>query len=101
MALTSRLSSHPFIVGQGPLAPAFESLTPSYLASHKDLRVYGQRREEVCAKMREKAVRLAWERGTLVESSEESMACCHLLEMLEGSESISHLYFPPLGELVY
>lgn len=27
---------------------------------------------------------MSWERGTLVHSCEESMACCFLLEMLEG-----------------
>lgn len=84
IALTSRLSSHPLILGPGPAAPSFEALTESYLRDHKDLRQYGQRREEMCSKLRAKAVRLSWERGTLVKSCEESMACCFLLEMLEG-----------------
>ncbi|KAL8278795.1 hypothetical protein RQP46_008864 [Phenoliferia psychrophenolica] len=85
IALTSRLSSHPFIMGAGDPAPDFAGLTPAYLLdTRKDLTEYGRRRESVCEKLREKAVRLAWERGTLVESSEDNMACCHLLEMLEG-----------------
>ncbi|KAM0753729.1 hypothetical protein T439DRAFT_322619 [Meredithblackwellia eburnea MCA 4105] len=84
IALTARLTSDPVIMGDGDPVPSFESLTPQYLATHKDLREFGKRREEMCRKLRDKAVRLAWERGTLVESCEESMACCHLLEMLEG-----------------
>lgn len=86
MALTARLSAHPFILGASPEAPPFESITPAYLVEHPDLREYGARREAMCEKLREKAIRLAWERGTLVESSEDSMACCHLLEVLEGRE---------------
>lgn len=85
IALTSRLSSHPFIMGPGEPAPDFAGLTPAYLLdTRKDLTEFGRRRETVCEKMREKAVRLAWERGTLVESSEDNMAALHLLEMLEG-----------------
>ncbi|KAK4700205.1 hypothetical protein P7C70_g6042, partial [Phenoliferia sp. Uapishka_3] len=87
IALTSRLSSHPVIIGPGgDPAPDFESLTPAYLLleGRRDLGEFGRRRENVCEALREKAVRAAWERGTLVNSSEESMAACHLLEMLEG-----------------
>ena len=87
IALTSRLSSHPAILGAGVAAPSFEALTEAYLAENKDLRQYGQRREEVCNKLRQKAVKMSWERGTLVHSCEESMACCFLLEMLEGRNS--------------
>ncbi|GAA6017858.1 hypothetical protein JCM10207_003478 [Rhodosporidiobolus poonsookiae] len=89
IALTSRLSSHPALFSPSPSGtshpiPAFDSLTPEYLATHPDLREYGQRREAACEALRKTAVALAWERGTLVHASEESMASCYLLEMLEG-----------------
>ncbi|SGY86058.1 BQ5605_C009g05797 [Microbotryum silenes-dioicae] len=84
MALTSRLSSHPYILGDGPPAPAFESLTSQSLKERPDLQAFGARRDAVCEKMRAKAVQLAWERGTLVEASEETMASCHLLDILES-----------------
>ncbi|GAA5875078.1 hypothetical protein JCM8547_005406 [Rhodosporidiobolus lusitaniae] len=88
IALTSRLSSHPALFASGssnssPI-PSFESLTPEYLASHRDLREFGRRREAACEEVRRRAVELAWKRGTLVETSEEAMASCYLLEMLEG-----------------
>ena len=77
-------------MGAGEPAPDFAGLTPAFLLDTRtDLTEYGRRRESVCEKLREKAVRLAWERGTLVEVSEDNMACCHLLEMLEGRESDS------------
>ncbi|GAA5904462.1 uncharacterized protein JCM6883_006499 [Sporobolomyces salmoneus] len=85
IALTSRLSSHSALFGPGTSnIPAFESLTPSAFAQHRDLREFGRRRDENCEKLRRRAVKLAWERGTLVQTSEESMASCYLLEMLEG-----------------
>ncbi|GAA5993118.1 hypothetical protein JCM11641_003822 [Rhodosporidiobolus odoratus] len=88
IALTSRLSSHPSLFSTCPTSspiPSFESLTPTYLSTHQpDLREFGQRREEACEVLRKEAVRMAWERGTLVETSEESLASCYLLEMLEG-----------------
>ncbi|BGP20369.1 hypothetical protein JCM10213_002320 [Rhodosporidiobolus nylandii] len=89
IALTSRLSSHPALFSPSPSdpatpIPAFESLTPEYLATHRDLREFGQRREAACEGLRRRAVQMAWERGTLVETSEETMASCYLLEMLEG-----------------
>ncbi|GAA5878716.1 hypothetical protein JCM16303_007156 [Sporobolomyces ruberrimus] len=84
IALTSRLSSHPALFGPGGNVPAFESLTPTAFAQHRDLREFGRRRDESCEKLRKRAVKLAWERGTLVQTSEESMASCYLLEMLEG-----------------
>jgi hypothetical protein len=92
IALTSRLSSHPALFSSsasGSPIPAFESLTPEYLASRRDLREYGRRREGVCEGLRRRAVEMAWERGTLVKTTEESMASCYLLEMLEGRASAS------------
>ncbi|GAA5894986.1 hypothetical protein JCM5296_000931 [Sporobolomyces johnsonii] len=79
IALTSRLSSHPALFAPGAPVPPFDSLSAS-----GDLRQFGQRREDACEKLRRKAVKLAWERGTLVVTSEEAMASCYLLEMLEG-----------------
>ncbi|SCV74531.1 BQ2448_7560 [Microbotryum intermedium] len=84
MALTSRLSSHPYILGDGPPAPTFESFTSQSLKDRPDLQAFGARRDAVCEKMRAQAVQLAWERGTLVEASEETMASCHLLDILES-----------------
>ncbi|KDE07192.1 hypothetical protein MVLG_02592 [Microbotryum lychnidis-dioicae p1A1 Lamole] len=84
MALTSRLSSHPYILGDGPTAPAFEAFTSQSLKERPDLQAFGARRDAVCEKMQVKAVQLAWERGTLVEASEETMASCHLLDILES-----------------
>ncbi|GAA5940190.1 Zn(II)2Cys6 transcription factor domain-containing protein [Sporobolomyces koalae] len=84
IALTSRLSSHPALFSPGSNIPSFESLTPAAFARDRDLREFGRRRDEACEKLRKKAVKLAWDRGTLVESTEETMASCYLLEMLEG-----------------
>lgn len=85
IALTSRLSSHSALFGPGNSnIPSFESLTPSAFAQHRDLREFGRRRNDTCEKLRRRAVKLAWERGTLVQTSEETMASCYLLEMLEG-----------------
>ncbi|SCZ99620.1 BZ3500_MvSof-1268-A1-R1_Chr3-1g06159 [Microbotryum saponariae] len=84
MALTSRLSSHPYILDDGPPAPAFEAFTSQSLKARPDLQAFGARRDAVCEKMQVKAVQLAWERGTLVEASEETMASCHLLDILES-----------------
>jgi len=87
IALTSRLSSHSALFSPGSSnVPSFESLTPSAFSQHRDLREFGRRRDETCEKLRKRAVKLAWERGTLVQTSEESMASCYLLEMLEGRE---------------
>ncbi|GAA5837930.1 hypothetical protein JCM3766R1_001522 [Sporobolomyces carnicolor] len=85
IALTSRLSSHSALFGPGnsPIPP-FESLTPAAFVQQRDLREFGRRRDANCEKLRKRAVKIAWERGTLVETSEESMASCYLLEMLEG-----------------
>ncbi len=86
MALTCRLSSNPAIVGPGAPAPAFETLTRQHLGKNDspDLREFGQRRQAACETLRQQAVAMAWSRGTMVETSEESMAACHLLELLEG-----------------
>ena len=102
IALTSRLSSHPLILPGLP-APPFEAVNLAAASlPDKDLRVFGRRREAVCEQFRENAVRLAWEKGTLVEAGEDSMAACFLLEMLQerhtfkggkpyGSAYVSHL----------
>ncbi|GAA5891855.1 hypothetical protein JCM6882_007384 [Rhodosporidiobolus microsporus] len=87
IALTSRLSSHPALFLTSPSSsriPPFESLTPEYVASHRDLREFGRRREPACEELRRRAVDLAWKRGTLVQTCEESMASCYLLELIEG-----------------
>ncbi|BGP35609.1 hypothetical protein JCM10296v2_007450 [Rhodotorula toruloides] len=84
IALTSRLSSHPALFGPGSPVPPYETLTTSYLESHPDLRQYGKRRQAVCEQLRREAVELAWRRGTLAVTSEENMASCYLLELLEG-----------------
>ncbi|KAK4051509.1 hypothetical protein OIO90_004723 [Microbotryomycetes sp. JL221] len=104
IALTSRLSSHPAIVGAGPSsaspssssiagvtvqaqtedAPPIESITQDFIKENRDLRRFGHRREQIADKLRQKAVKLSWERGTLVQTNEETMACCFILEMLEG-----------------
>ncbi|BGP03719.1 hypothetical protein NBRC10513v2_007452 [Rhodotorula toruloides] len=84
IALTSRLSSHPALFGPGSPVPPYETLTSSYLESHPDLRQYGKRRQAVCEQLRREAVELAWRRGTLAVTSEENMASCYLLELLEG-----------------
>lgn len=88
IALTSRLSSHPALFAHGGNIPSFESLTPAAFAQNRDLREFGLRRHETCERLRKRAVKLAWERGTLVQTSEESMASCYLLEMLESRKSI-------------
>ncbi|GAA5834363.1 hypothetical protein JCM11251_007969 [Rhodosporidiobolus azoricus] len=87
IALTSRLSSHPALFLTSPTSspiPPFESLTPEYVASHRDLREFGRRREPACEELRRRAVDLAWKRGTMVVNCEESMASCYLLELIEG-----------------
>ncbi|GAA5895497.1 hypothetical protein JCM8208_005248 [Rhodotorula glutinis] len=91
IALSSRLSSHPALFspggGGGPpttAIPSCASLTPDVLATQPDLREFGQRREAACDDLRRRAVDLAWRRGTLVETCDESLASCYLLEMLEG-----------------
>jgi len=86
MALTCRLSSNPAIVGPGTPAPAFETLTRQHAGKKEwgDLRQFGQRRQAACETLRQQAVAMAWNRGTMVQTSEESMAACHLLELLEG-----------------
>ncbi|GAA6039556.1 hypothetical protein JCM8097_008389 [Rhodosporidiobolus ruineniae] len=88
IALTSRLSSHPALFGSSPThstpIPSLSDLTPAFLASHPDLRQFGLRREAACEALHAHAVEMAWERGTLVQTCEESLASCYLLEMLEG-----------------
>ncbi|KAM0786214.1 hypothetical protein ACM66B_007017 [Microbotryomycetes sp. NB124-2] len=84
IALTARLSSHPSILGPNSDAPPIEHITEDYIQQNRDLRKYGYLRESVSDKLRQKAVRMSWERGTLVQTNEESMACCFILEMLEG-----------------
>ncbi|GAA5982447.1 hypothetical protein JCM10908_006652 [Rhodotorula pacifica] len=84
IALTSRLSSHSSLFAPGGPIPPYDSLTTSYLDTYPDLREFGLRREQVCDQLRRDAVELAWARGTLVHTSEDSMASCYLLEMLEG-----------------
>ena len=90
IALSSRLSSHPalFSPGASPI-PSCASLTPDVLATQPDLREFGHRRESACEDLRRRAVDLAWRRGTLVETCDESLASCYLLEMLEGCASPS------------
>lgn len=90
IALSSRLSSHPalFSPGASPI-PSCASLTPDVLATQPDLREFGHRRESACEDLRRRAVDVAWRRGTLVETCDESLASCYLLEMLEGCASPS------------
>ncbi|BGP51946.1 hypothetical protein JCM10450v2_007906 [Rhodotorula kratochvilovae] len=84
IALTARLSSHPALFTPGQGVPSYTTLTPAVLATQPDLREFGQRREGICEELRRRAVDLAWRRGTMVQTCEESMASCYLLEMLEG-----------------
>ncbi|KAG0654821.1 hypothetical protein C6P46_001378 [Rhodotorula mucilaginosa] len=84
VALTARLSSHSALFSPGGPIPPYDSLTTSYLDTYPDLREFGQRREQICEQLRRDAVELAWARGTLVHTCEDSMASCYLLEMLEG-----------------
>lgn len=86
IALTARLSSHSALFSPGGPIPPYDSLTTSYLDTYPDLREFGQRREQICEQLRRDAVELAWARGTLVHTCEDSMASCYLLEMLEGRE---------------
>lgn len=91
IALTARLSSHSALFSPGGPIPPYDSLTTSYLDTYPDLREFGQRREQVCEQLRRDAVELAWSRGTLVHTCEDSMASCYLLEMLEGSKLSLHV----------
>ncbi|KPV73137.1 uncharacterized protein RHOBADRAFT_55358 [Rhodotorula graminis WP1] len=85
IALSSRLSSHPALFSPGASSiPSCTTLTPDVLATQPDLREFGHRREAACEDLRRRAVELAWQRGTLVETCDESLASCYLLEMLEG-----------------
>ncbi|GAA6048800.1 hypothetical protein JCM3770_003627 [Rhodotorula araucariae] len=84
IALTARLSSHPALFEPGQAVPPHTALTPAVLASQPDLREFGQRREGMCEELRRRAVDMAWRRGTMVRTCEDSMASCYLLEMLEG-----------------
>ncbi|GJN94038.1 hypothetical protein Rhopal_007101-T1 [Rhodotorula paludigena] len=85
IALSARLSSHPALFADGASAiPSYQSLTPAFLETSPDLREFGIRRQAACEKLRRRAVDLAWRRGVLVHTSEETMSCCYLLEMLEG-----------------
>ncbi|GAA5842867.1 hypothetical protein JCM9279_004013 [Rhodotorula babjevae] len=87
IALSSRLSSHPALFSPGANSIlSCASLTPDVLATQPDLREFGHRREAACEDLRRRAVDLAWRRGTLVETCEESLASSYLLEMLEGSK---------------
>lgn len=84
MALTSRISSHPLIVGHGFAAPEYETLSSMPLLSPSmNLREFGRRRENMCAQFKDNAVRMIWERGISVVGGEENAATCHLMDVLE------------------
>lgn len=87
MAFSSRLSSHPLILGFGPKAPTYEDLdTTSILLPTIDLREFGRNRETMCIQFKEQAARLMSERGTFVNGGEPNAASCHLMDVLEVRE---------------
>lgn len=90
MAFSSRLSSHPLILGPGVAAPAYEDLDgSSILVPTIDLREFGRRRETMCAQFRDQAERMIWERGAMVKGGEPNAASCHLMDVLEVREGIA------------
>lgn len=90
MAFSSRISSHPLILGPGVDAPAYEDLDgSSILVPTIDLREFGRRRESMCVQFRDQAVRMIWERGAMVKGGEPNAASCHLLDVLEVREGIA------------
>lgn len=90
MALTSRLSSHPLIIGLGIAAPDYQTITSMPILSPSiELREFGRRRDSMCAQFKANAQRLMWDRGVTVMAGEENAASCHLMDVLEMRTSSS------------
>lgn len=87
MAVSSRISSHPLLLGPGIAAPEYEDLDATgILAPGADLREFGRRRESMCIQFRDQAARMIWERGATVIGGEPNAASCHLMDLLEIRE---------------
>lgn len=86
MALTSRISSHPLIIGPGIPAPDYATLNSIPLDSLVELREFGRRRQSMCVQFRDNAERMIWDRGVTVVVGEENAASLHLMDVLHMCE---------------
>ncbi|KAF5366841.1 hypothetical protein D9758_006512 [Tetrapyrgos nigripes] len=86
-AVTSFISTHPFIVGPEPLPPECTNILTTIHQTktiRKDLRDIGRRREGMCQLLRAEALRQAQIEGIAVWVSPENAASCCLLATLEN-----------------
>ncbi|KAI5895868.1 uncharacterized protein SCHCODRAFT_02537367 [Schizophyllum commune H4-8] len=88
MAVTSRVSTHPALVG----ADVSDAQLAGFLSSGNlmmtpglDLRELGRRRDPICRRLHEEACQLAHEAGIMMMASEENAASLYLLDFLESS----------------
>ena len=89
LALASRVSDHPLLVGAA--APSIHALSTA-VRDGSDLSEFGRRRENACKAMTDKAVRLADSRSIWRKPSIANMASLLLLEGLFDREQPSGVF---------
>ena len=99
MAVTSRVSTHPALVG----ADVSDAQLAGFLSSGNlmmtpglDLRELGRRRDPMCRRLHDEACQLAHEAGIMMVASEENAASLYLLDFLESCTSSRLQFFPAI-----
>ncbi|KAF5346168.1 hypothetical protein D9758_009924 [Tetrapyrgos nigripes] len=95
LALTSLVSTDPFIIGREPLPPECNNILTTLhpvKSITSDLRDIGKRREGVCHQLRLEALRQAQVEGVAIHESPENAASCFLLDALDNQYDSSNAY---------
>ncbi|KAJ7493923.1 hypothetical protein FB451DRAFT_1551216 [Mycena latifolia] len=85
MALSSLVSFHEVILGEGPRPQSFSD--QAFFASREDVLSCGSRRSAVYQALHVEALKIAWDCGVILQVSKESAAACFLLDVLEQLDS--------------
>ncbi|KAF7290522.1 Zn(2)-C6 fungal-type domain-containing protein [Mycena indigotica] len=83
MCVSSLASFHPLVLGDGPRPTSFNDHEFFASAPCDVLLSCGIRRQLIYRALRDEALKLAWEAGTLLQPSAENAASCYLLDVIE------------------
>ncbi|KAJ7490777.1 hypothetical protein FB451DRAFT_1552387 [Mycena latifolia] len=85
MALSSLVSFHEVILGEGPRPQSFWD--QAFFVSREDVLRCGARRPAASRALHMEALKVAWDCGVILQVSKESAATCFLLDVLEQLDS--------------
>ncbi|EIW75412.1 hypothetical protein CONPUDRAFT_77111 [Coniophora puteana RWD-64-598 SS2] len=86
-ATAARISSHPVLLGSGPMPPALSSFFFNPMSIAEDSTYdFGKRRENACEKLRQLALEQAWKSNVLEADGQEALETCYLLYALENRD---------------